>query len=66
MTKIEELEDEVEDRELAEEIMKKVTKLRRKIDAVGNSRIRQQMDEYLCRVWLLARDGHEKNLNGGS
>lgn len=57
--------DRIEDRELAGKIIEQVRSLRLMIDAVGNRRIRQAMDDYLCRVYLLARDGHEGNANGG-
>lgn len=57
--------DIIEDRVLATKLQKKIHELRRLNQAVGNKRIRQKIDEYLCRSYLLARDGHEKNLNGG-
>ncbi len=57
--------DRIEDRELAGKIIEQVRSLRLMLDAVGNRRIRQAMDDHLCRVYLLARDGHEGNINGG-
>lgn len=46
----------IQDRHLAEQIMKKVTKLRRHyIDAIGHTETRREMDALLCKVWLLAK-----------
>jgi hypothetical protein len=46
----------IQDRKLAEQIMKKVSELRRHlVDAVGHTPTRQEMDELLCKVWLLAK-----------
>ena len=56
----------IEDRELAEEIIKKTDKLRRLNQAVGSRRIRLAIDEYLTAVDLLAKDGHLQNMNGGA
>ena len=56
----------IEDRELAEEIIKKTDKLRRLNQAVGNRRIRLAIDECLTAVYLLAKDGHLRNMNGGA
>ena len=57
--------DQIEDRELAGKIIEQVRSLRLMLDAVGNRRIRHAMDDHLCRVYLLASDGHEGNINGG-
>lgn len=36
--------------------MRKVTALRRHyVDAIGHKETRQEMDELLCKVWLLAK-----------
>lgn len=59
------MSDTIEDKELAQQIQEATMDLRRLIDAVGNRRIRHKMDDYLTRVYLLARDGHERNINGG-
>ena len=56
----------IEDQELSDKIQAKVRSLRQLIDGVGNRQIRHSMDEQLCRVFLLARDGHTDNINGGS
>lgn len=56
----------IEDRELAEEIVKKTDELRRLNQAVGNRRIRLAIDECLTTVYLLAKDGHLRNMNGGA
>ena len=55
----------IEDRELAEEIIKKTDKLRRLNQAVGNRRIRLAIDGCLTIVYLLAKDGHLRNMRGG-
>lgn len=56
----------IKDQELSDKIQAKVRSLRQLIDGVGNRQIRHSMDEHLCRVFLLARDGHTDNINGGS
>jgi hypothetical protein len=55
----------IDDRGLQGRLLEKISKLRRLNDCVDNLRIRQQVDEYLTRAFLLVRDGHEDNLNGG-
>ena len=55
----------MEDKELQSKLIEKIMKLRRLNDAVGNRAVRQKVDEYLTRAFLMVRDGHEKNLNGG-
>lgn len=55
----------VEDRDLAKRIMKQIDKIEQLNDAVGNTPIRHAISEYLVRIRLLARDGHERNINGG-
>jgi len=56
----------IQDKALAKNIQEQTATLRRLIDAVGDRRIRQNMDELLCQVYLLARDGHSRNMNGGA
>lgn len=60
------MDSTIQDTALAKKIQQRTTALRELIDAVGDRRIRQHMDELLCRVYLLARDGHTRNLNGGA
>ena len=55
----------IEDRELAEKIAKKADRLRELNQNVGNRKIRHAIDECLTLVYLLARDGHLRNMNGG-
>lgn len=59
------MKNSIEDRELAKKIQAKVDKLELLNDAVGNTPIRHKVSEYLVRIRLLVRDGHERNLNGG-
>lgn len=56
----------IKDQELSDKIQAEVRSLRQLIDSVGDRQIRHSMDEHLCRVFLLARDGHTDNINGGS
>ena len=55
----------IEDKHLAKKIQGQVTNLRRLVDAVGDRRIRHHIDDLLCQVFLLAREGHIRNMNGG-
>ena len=48
-------DDKIEDRQLANKLADKISKLRQKIDAVGNTPIRQKMDELLRDAWLLTQ-----------
>jgi hypothetical protein len=48
-------DDRIEDRQLADKLAKKISKLRQQIDAVGNTPIRQNLDELLRDAWLLTR-----------
>jgi len=57
--------NQIEDRKLAEAIIKMTHKLGRLNDAVGNRQIRQEIDEHIVKIRLLARDGNLDNLNGG-
>lgn len=56
----------IEDGALQEKIMRKISKLRILIDAVGDYEIRRALDQRLTEAFLLARDGCLRNLNGGS
>ena len=55
----------IEDKELQTKMIDKLRKLRRLNDEVGDYVIRKKVDEYLCRAFLMVRDGNEDQLNGG-
>ena len=55
----------IEDEDLADKIAKKAMKLRELNQSVGDRKTRQAIDECLTIVYLLAKDGHLKNMNGG-
>lgn len=46
------------------ELADKVNKLRREIDALGDGRLRREVDVHLTRAYLLLRDGNLARLNG--
>ena len=48
-------DERIEDRQLADKLAMKISKLRQQIDAVGNTPIRQNLDELLRDAWLLTR-----------
>ena len=48
----------MEDTELQAKLIRKVTKLRRKVDAIAEKEIRQQIDEHLCMVHNLLVSGN--------
>lgn len=50
--------EQIEDRKLAEQIMKAAQKLERLNDAVGNRTIRHAINERCVEIFLLARDGN--------
>ena len=54
------------DKELQKEMLKKISKLRRLNDAIGERSLRHAIDEHLTRVFLLVRDGNLDCLNGGT
>ena len=55
----------IEDRELAEKLAKRANVLRELNQNVGNRKIRHAIDECLTIVYLLAKDGHLRNMNAG-
>lgn len=55
----------IEDRELAEQIAKEALKLRELNQSVGNTPIRQAIDECLTAVYVLATHGNLRKMNGG-
>ncbi len=56
----------IDDPELVEEMLATIAALQRQNDAVGCTRIRHRISEYVVRIRLLVRDGNERALNGGS
>lgn len=56
----------IEDRELAEKLAKRANVLRELNQNVGNRKIRLAIDECLTVVYLLAKDGHLRNMNWGA
>ena len=54
-----------EDTDLRNDMLTKIQDLRRLNDTVADNCIRREIDEHLTRVFLLVRDGHTGNLNGG-
>ena len=55
----------IEDQELAEKIARTAYRLREVNQNVGNRKIRHAIDECLTIVYLLAKDGHLRNMNAG-
>jgi len=53
------------DQGLAAKMMTAIQALNRLNDGIGDRALRQQIDEHLVRAFLLVRDGHERNINGG-
>jgi hypothetical protein len=47
------------------DMLTKIQDLRRLNDTVADNCIRREIDEHLTRVFLLVRDGHTGDLNGG-
>lgn len=56
---------QIEDRELAQQIMALTDRLELLNDAVGTTSIRHRISEYLVRIRHLAKDGHMRNMNFG-
>jgi hypothetical protein len=54
----------IEDRKLAEKIMKAAQALERLNDSVGNTPIRHAINERCVEIFLLARDGNLKKKGG--
>jgi hypothetical protein len=55
----------IEDTDLRNDMLMRVRALRVLNDTVADNCIRREIDEHLTRVFLLVRDGHTGNLNGG-
>ena len=46
-------------------MQKRIGKLERENDSIGNTKIRHAINSRLIEIRLLLRDGHLENMNGG-